>query len=366
MIDGTFRLNPAVELVVFDRLDAAVQGQFAALTRDPTFYGVLVTPTTAKAVDRDSALLLLTLRAPGAIPQYAVRALGDRAPRTIAGWVLDGILEIEHGGAWLSGPAAVSAVGAAEPGEGVIGRLSIDALRYAAALPTRDASALARRLYRFNHLPLSPRALRAYQAETDETRFGLATPRAAEGLARGWSPLPSAGAMWASWLARGVDERGGYKLYVSPAPHAVRDVLPTVAARAASLRAWAMKVGRGPAGLLRPDKMVIYFSRRDDLHAAAATLAEAMAGVPSHGVPFTAAVTDDGLLSWGVDPADDDGMASLLRVESWRERLTNHMAVALASVPRADHPGAIDDAVAYVLARLETHGVDVRTWSLAA
>ena len=97
--------------------------------------------------------------------------------------------------------------------------------------------------------------------------------------------------------------------------------------------------------------MVIYFAERDDLHAAATVLADALAGAPAHGTPFTSAVTADGLLSWGVDPPDDQ--------RSWRERLANQIAAAVVAAPDTD-------AVPYVLARLEAHGVNVRTWSPAA
>ena len=177
-LTAAFRLHPDVDLVVFDRLDAGRQARLGHLARDPAFYGLLVTPSTTKAVDRDSALLLLTLRTPGPIPRYAVRALGPDARRRILGWVLDGVLEIEHEGVFHSGQGAASLVAHDMDAEGVIGRLSLEALRYAAALETRDASMLAGRLYRYNRIPLSPRYARSHAAESDEDRLGLAAPRA--------------------------------------------------------------------------------------------------------------------------------------------------------------------------------------------
>jgi HopA1 effector protein family len=360
MIDGTFRLHPAVELVVFDRLGVADQARVAALTRDPAFYGLLITGSTTKAVDRDSALLLLTLREPGPIPRYARQALGDRAGRTIMGWVLDGILEVERGGAFVTGVTAVSLFDRdADGANGVIGRLSVEAIRYGASLPRHDLHAIARRLYRYNHQPLTPPYARTYDAETDDVRLGLAAPRVASVLARYWTRVTATGRPWVSWVARASDERGTFKLYVSPAAEAVREVFPAVVTAVTPHRPCALKVGRGVHGLLRPDKMVVYFARRDDLHGAAQTLAAALAGALPHGTPFTSAVTADGLLSWGVDPTDDEGLVSLLRSESWRERLCNQIAAALVTAPDGDR-------VPFVLARLEAHGVDVRTWSPAA
>ena len=89
---ATYRFNPGLELVVFDRLEPALQSSLASLTRDPAFYGVILradrraAAATAKAVDRESALLLLTLRTPGPIPAYARRLLGADAANTIAAW----------------------------------------------------------------------------------------------------------------------------------------------------------------------------------------------------------------------------------------------------------------------------------------
>jgi hypothetical protein len=372
MIDGVFRFNPAVELVVYDRLEPAARARFEALTRDSTFYGVLTTPTTAKAVDRDSALLLLTLRTPGAIPQYALRALGERARRTIAAWVLDGVLEVEHDGRFVSGAeatplldTAVREGAGAGAGASAVERLSTAALRYAAALPIRDAGTLARRLYQYNHAPLSPAYRRRYDAETDEERLGLTTSRARQMLARAWTPIPAAGRPWLSWMARhqpgdGAGAEGMYKLYVSPAVDAVRAVVADVVAAIEPCRPVAWKIGAGVHGLLRPDKMVIYFARRDDLHGAATAVSGVVAGVAAHGVPFTSPVDTDGVVSWGVDPPDGEGMESLIRSESWRERLTNRIGAALLQAPRDD---GIDAVVRFVRLRLQAHGVDPSTWT---
>jgi hypothetical protein len=171
-----------------------------------------------------------------------------------------------------------------------------------------------------------------------------------------------------SWVARNTVDRasgtdGTYKLYVSPAPHAVRQVFPDVLAAVTAHRPFACKVGHGLHGLLRPDKMVVYFARRDDLHGAAGALTAALGGVRAHGVPFSSPITPDGLLSWGIDPPDDVGMVSVLRSESWRERLTNQIAAALVAAPPPT--GGVDAVVSFVLRRLEAHGIDVGTWGPA-
>jgi hypothetical protein len=347
---------------------------------------------TALPVDRETALLLLTLRTPGPLPRYARRLLGRDAGHTITNLVLDGVLEIELAGAFRSGPAAIDALSLAWPelgldwrredgaveARGLIARLSIQALHHAARLPIDDVATLAGRLYRYNRLPLTPDATpdRDARSVSDADRFGLAAPEIARALDRGWV-CTDAGASdgWMSWGPRtGVDSpvaaRGTVKLYVSPLPAAVPAILAATIAAAMEHRALALKVGTGSYGLLRPDKLVIYFARRDQLQAAAARLASALAGVPAHGVPFTAAVTSDGLLSWGADPpthtGSGAGLVGRIGSESWRSWLTTQLAAAVVAGRRHAAQGAPErSAVRFALRRAAALQVDPVTWAPA-
>jgi hypothetical protein len=377
---ATYRFNPRLELVVFYRLEPALQSRLAGLTRDPSFYGVILPvdrqapAATAKAVDRESALLLLTLRTPGPIPGYARRLLGTDAWNTITGLVLDGILEIESAGQFRSGPGAIGSMGLdgydggtdESPPRGRIARLSIDALRYAAMLPIGDVAALAARLYRYNSLPLAPPSAAATGPTTDFTRLGLAMPGVAAALDRDWTCTASGvDGEWLCWSAAERWEstdgtRGTCKLYVSPAPAAIREVFAATVAAATAHHALAFKAGAGPYGLLRPDKLVIYFRHRDHLYAAAAALTDALAGAPAHGVPFTAGVTADGMISWAADPPVHAAN------ESWRSWLTTQLAAALVAA-RATDSETPDrtDPVRFALRRAAALRIDPRTWAPA-
>ena len=54
------------------------------------------------------------------------------------------------------------------------------------------------------------------------------------------------------------------------------------------------KVGPDAAGLLRPDKFVVYLRDAAELRAVAAELTRALAGARPHGVPFSAELAGDG------------------------------------------------------------------------
>jgi hypothetical protein len=391
-----FRANPDYELVLFDRLPAEERRVLAGLEQDPELYGVL-RPLGAprpglglKSVDRETALLFLTLREPGPLPAYVRSAFGESAARAIARLVADGVLEVEHGGAFLSGAAALDRLrsGAAGPagpaGEAVPGRLaelSAAALRHGQALALDDPLALSYRLYGFHRRPLTPcwkRLLPSTEAVRDYLGIGPGGA-ARRALRAGWTEQPAArSAGWLSWQAGFSGGDGGlpaasaptFKLYVSPAPEALPGCFAAVVEGLAAKRsggAWQLKVGSDAAGLLRPDKMVAYFPSFESLAEAAGLLAPRLAGIPAHGVPFTAEAGGDGLLSWGVDPPAAESPLPGAGRESWRLWLTHRLARALlaARAARAVHSTTVEPWQ-LALERLRLEGVSTETWTPGA
>lgn len=374
--DAVLRANPDYELVLFDRLSNAERAMVPISEQsDADLYGILrPRPGSGlhpRAVSQDTALLYLTLSRPGRLPAYAARSLGGRTDTVVARLVLDSVLEVRHRAVFVSGTAAagVALPDAGSGGRGRIGELSIAALRYAQQFAYLPTGALGRRLYEFGRQPCTPGLLAQHAHE--QPGEGGAGPTLADG---GWTPMPSGPEVrrhWHRWWApsasragRGSITEAGFKLYVSPDAADVHSVLPVVAdvltERPGGL---AIKVGNGIDGICRPDKIVAYFGRLDDLEAAVAALSARLAGVPAQGVPFTAAITDDGLLSWGADPP---GRASIgVDGTSWRAwvtaRLAEYLVQDLADGRRAT--SADDDGGwRHALQRLRLIGIDTDTW----
>ncbi|HEV2854963.1 MAG TPA: hypothetical protein VHC97_19380 [Thermoanaerobaculia bacterium] len=378
-----FRANPRYEIVLFDRLSPGEREALAELRKDPAFYGVLrprdpremSAGLGAKSVDRDTALLFLTLREPGPLPGYVAEMLGASAPRTVARLVADGVLEIREGEDFVSGAAALALVGeerGAESG-GRLAVLSREALRYAQALAVDDPVVLSWRIYGFNRRPLTPGWKRRLpSAEAVERHLGIETGgRNRQALDRSWRPGKRA-EFWLSWRAR-LDGRGGraetpgregavYKLYVSPSPEALEEGFGEILGALSVSRAQQFKVGADAAGLLRPDKIVAYFPDFDRLSEAAGRLSERLAGLPAHGVPFTAEIAGGGLLSWGADPPASEQSPFLGGWESWRLWLTNRLAVALLAARTEGRA----EPWRFALDRVRLEGVDTETWTPGA
>ena len=83
-------------------------------------------------------------------------------------------------------------------------------------------------------------------------------------------------------------------------------------------------------------------------------------GAPAHGVPFTAEISTDGLLSWARDPPRHWPISEGAET-SWREWICLRSAHALVdSRNQADNP---DACCRLALARLRAEGVDTDRWS---
>jgi hypothetical protein len=376
ILQRTFRSNPEYELVPFDRLPSDQQLVLKDLTSDPDFYGVLVPQTagtrTIKSICRDTALLVHTMLHPGYLPSYVQRTLGDQSNEAMAQLVLDGVLEIEHDDRFVSGseayPLMYSSYLAPDP-QGFLPCLSQDALEYAQALEIDDVVRLSARLYFFNRIPLTTHWTRLLSSEGAVSEFlRISDPAKLEFIHKRWRPVESQVPhnAWFHWQSRcdlQVESRRQhpYKLYVSPVPDSMPVAFRSVVEVLNETAAYSFKVGCSALGLLRPDKFVIYFGDLDELRKAARNIARVLSGCAVQGVPFTAPINDDGLLSWGIDPVPEKGALSWQGSESWRLWITNRLATALVSA-RNNCPETLQPWQ-FAVARLRLENIDTDTWT---
>lgn len=353
-----FRSSRALDLKRIDELPPDQQNAFRELQQDSDFYGLLVPRAagTIKSVGQQTAKLFSSLAAPSQLEQ-----LDDASYRDdIVDLVLDGILEIELDGVFCSGADAFRIVAPAHSDavDGRIAALSREALLHAEDLSTRDTALLAGALYSYNRMPCT----RVWNARFPDAAAVLDAIGAQDILRRHWVQSEKT-QPWISWQAieRPATSPITWKLYVSPHPEQIADAFRALVRVLADIAGAQMKIGSDAAGLLRPDKLVAYFTSREDLDAAARALAAELKGCPAHGVPFTAGLDADGLLSWGIDPPDSERPLSWLDRESWRLWVAKSLASALAVAK-----GATQTAIEpwrFAVERVRRHGVDVDTWT---
>jgi len=152
-----------------------------------------------------------------------------------------------------------------------------------------------------------------------------------------------------------------YKLYVSPLCEFLPEAFGATVDVLTHAQTTRFKVGLDVYGLLRPDKIVAYFGTFEEVQDAADRLQGKLAGCPAHGVPFSAAIAGDGLLSWGMDPPRDQLTLAWQERESWRLWLTNRLAVALLAA-KAARSNTIEPWQ-FAMERLELEGVNTSSWT---
>src|SRR5213075_881941 len=135
------------------------------LSRDADMRGMLrprgSNTLGVKTATRSLAALFRALSVPGPLPKRLRQSDGDETPREVARLVLDGILEVERDGRFVSGVQAEHllpqlpdhAIGANDR----LARLSHEAIRYGEALEIDDPGSLSARIYFYNRVPVAPR-----------------------------------------------------------------------------------------------------------------------------------------------------------------------------------------------------------------
>ena len=367
-----FRSSPFVDLKQLADLAPEQREPFRELESDSDFYGLLVPrpPLTMniKSVARQTAELFRKLSVPSRLD---AALLGDDDDRNdVIDLVLDGILEVETGDEFLTGADAlpiVCAPSAAPDVSNAAARLSRDALLHAQDLETADPQLLTTALYLYNRIPLS-RFWKTRFPNRDAVSAHLGVDRGPLRvlLERDWiANPPERSSGWLSWFQKTAPPRppGGvtHKLYVSPRPERIRDAFEIVVRELTGFPGAQFKIGQDAAGLLRPDKLVTYFTTREQLDDAAAVLQRELAGCEAQGVPFTAGIDDAGLLSRGIDPPDSDRALSWLGRESWRLWVVQRLAAALSLAKSARSAGAVAPW-RFAIERARRQGVDIETW----
>jgi hypothetical protein len=369
-----FRTNPSFELLVFDRLTAAEKSALASLASDPDFYGILRPSSPGlnlKSVNRDLALLFCTLQAPGKMPGYVRAELGASYQEFVTQLVLDQVLQVQDGGTFVCGAGAKHLFVAAETAHqptSRISQLSQQAVKHAQFLDIDDASMLGARIYFYNREPASPRLMSEYPTETEVARRLGVSPRTESGdrLSRKWAEMPAdpANAGWRVWKRKhkGKGKSGsGYKLYVSPRTDALSEAFSAAAETFGETGVQRFKVGRDIYGMLRPDKLVAYFSTEEHVRETAERLYTRLGGIAAHGVPFTCELHGDGLLSWGMDPPKRTQVLPWQERQSWRLWVVNKLATALLAAKA--QPSDAVEPWKFALERVRLDGIETNSWT---
>jgi hypothetical protein len=367
------RLTGAFALVSEAQLKPYEATLCEPLREDPDFFGILrplVAGRTSKTVSRECGRLIQAIVRECRIPADC----SVEAARLAIRLVLDGVIEVETRSGYRSGVRYANDSCLARSSRATVGQtaqLSMDALRYGARLLVDDSRVLSARLYFFNRLPCSRELRRRFPDRASVREFlelGKSGPLQRL-ITQNWEQVSGDEyhrATWLEWRARHArGSRPRYKLYVSAHYGDLPWVFGIVMHVVTMHRALKVKIGADVFGLLRPDKLIVYFDDPEQLRRTAAALRGELAAAVPHTVPFSAQIDEIGTLSWGVDPDADNVLIPGVGRESWRLWLTNQLAGALLDY-RAECTGDLTiQAWEYATLKLELEGVDTSTWAPA-
>ncbi|HWE97256.1 MAG TPA: hypothetical protein VG269_25075 [Tepidisphaeraceae bacterium] len=362
-----FRAGRQYELIELRRLSSEQRRMLGVLPAEADLFGILRpragVSVPAKTVCRNSALLYLSLLEPGLIPQCIVSSVPN-VTAFLSGLVLNGVLEILQGEQFVTGSDASQALGLdAEMGDlNPIAQLSLAGVQYAESLTLSDMSELTSRLYCFNRKPLSIRWMRDIPDESTLLNYvGASGDKSAAKLLRRHWEYEGSQTGWHVWR-RGPSEplQRQFKVYLSPQPEAIAPVFRALVELAIGCGVHCFKIGAGPAGILRPDKLVAYLQNFESLIQLVRDLKSSTAGCPVQGVPFTACATPDGLVSWGIDPPDDGAIFPQERPQSWRVWVASCLAEALLQAQGRSSNGC--QPWEFAICKMRSIGIDPQTW----
>jgi hypothetical protein len=356
------RRNSEVRLCSYDDLDPEARRALGSLAEARDFFGVLLPPAGSalplRAISRDAALLLFQLAEPARVPHLLGSLFGAEAPMRVRELVLDGVLEVEQDGQFVSGVSLLPDTALTESGAGTrIGELSREAIDYAVVLRGLSVQELSRRLYLYNRIPSSPAQHRKFASPRHVMSYLSASPEVVGRLRRDWVVGNGAGG-WIQFRRADLSGAAHFKLYVSVLLVDLQEAFAATAEALRQVSCPAFKIGGDAFGLLRPDKLVAYFATVEDLHRAADAIHDSVAGARVQGVPFSGVIDPAGLTSWGMDPPPEPWSASL-PAQSWRQWVVERLAVHIVAAKESGSSSPADHAVH----RLALDGVDTETWT---
>jgi hypothetical protein len=355
LANAKLRANPSYRLVPYDDLDPQTQEACKQELEDPDFFGLLLSESAhapVRSMSRDAALLFRTFEQPSVRPQLLRSIFGSEIELEVRRLLLDGIFQVEIDGVFRSGPEELpESLPMGKVPIATISKLSMDAIAYASKLDTVTHQQLTGRLYAFNRLPSTPRFQRRFRTPENILSYIMTGSEAIRRAANQWThQIGNNG--WVSWERGEPTKALPYKLFISPCPDALKDIfMPTLIA-IAQAGCTRFKIGGNANNLLRSDKFVAYFAALEDLHRAAETLRTLSTEVAAQGVPFTAVIDMEGLLSWGMDPPTSAGTGS------WRQWIVERVATYIEQAREAE----LTDPFPYVARRVALDGIDPICW----
>lgn len=312
------------------------------------------------ALDHDAALLLARFTRPRRGEQLAKTIADfDKLRTPILRMVMDGVLEAEVDGRFVSGVDFTAAIGNDSAGNLVdkMDDLSRRAIQTAVVHPSADDVDLARRLYRSG---FGPRGITnpIHDLDRDGIADWLNVRRSCDQLA---SYDYAQDDFWHHWLSYVSKSAALHKLYICPPVDALPEVLRLAAQTCAALDLPGLKVGATSTNVLRSDCLVLYATDRASLLRTISEIRPGLNGLVGRGLTF-AMQADLSLALYMAEDQRGSELEGMHGVVSWRGSVCARLARSIGDAKRQNR-ALTQFAAEHALRRLSFDGIDTARWT---
>ena len=373
LLNETFAASEDWFLVEKGGLNQPEQNALAGLLSNENIFGIFKPAASRphlnpKLAYKEVALLFYYLQQPAILPAFVKDVYDDDMNALLAKLVADEVLKIKINDGFVCGTAATEWLFNENnqyhaSGNQFISNLSGRAIMYALQLKNAGQDLITAALYAYNTMPVV-----AEERVTDAERLlgiGFNTTLEKE-LLKDWIKFqPTKEYKWLMWNRRNTtamdtSKSSVYKLYVSPLLKDLPEVFERATRLLSSTGARGFKTGSDHFGLARPDKFVIYFTTYHDMVNAADVLKTELHQYPAQGVPFTAQLDENGLLSWGIDPPKEEVLQQW-EGGSWRAQIAEKIASAIVQA-KSNNAGTAE-AMHYINQKMLLERINPFTWT---
>lgn|GEM_PF-6123399 len=374
-----FKTSSHFQLIEWNEVPEIIRNSLYELYDELEVYGVFMPSNSSgflpKVAYKEVALVYFHLLHHRNLPRYIQMLNEQKTRETLVQMVLDDILQIEGEDGFQGGTQSVSALfgdyfGKEENYSVYLNQLSLEAIRFAMALPNTPLKILSQKLYTYNAFPIpEPEGILEkphFEAlsfvfnnlsEEEKAEFAKIWLRPSQNRNSGWINFHRAQSQ--TIMGRNSN-KSNFKLYLSPIFTDLPLVFKRIQTHLNSSQAFSFKFGENQRGLLRPDKFVLYFHSSEEALDTGHFLAGILSDLPVQGVPFTRQIGGTGMVSFGMDPPLQEVIQEI-EGGSWRAQLADILASSILVCKKKELD--MESSLKYIKAQLYAHNIDPINWS---
>jgi hypothetical protein len=258
-------------------------------------------------IDIQTADCLYSTDQPAQLRNCAVRGINDLLINRL---IFDNIIQVFNNNEFVGGPECSffnNRFKLFEYTATKVATLSLNAIKYSWNFRHLTIDEIMEKLYHYGTMPKND-TISLKISSPDKLLIWLGKQNI-DSLAENYNktPITHKYKYWHYWQHNQTGNANHllFKLYISPSPKETPEVFSKVISLCNTHSVSAFKIGSTSLGIHRPDKFILYFKDQNSAFLFASYLVPILSMYNAQGVPFTFPLTENGILSFGIDPSEE-------------------------------------------------------------